>query len=464
MMNKVGGVAVRRLPIGIASAWLNVLQGFVLIACIWFFLGPQLESSFKAAERYRGVQASDWYATDTWVKSAECARKTGVWLVICEQEKLIPISDRALADDPGHALILAWWARVADHTITLVDVAHLNLTINLVGLLMLTGTLLCLRSFVPPLVLLTLGPYVFLEWFGTSPHWALIGLTAMQPILPLGLIARWRGWVSSRTSFCMISIGLLALAFASLIREAIAQMTLVVTIGTLVWIVIASWRSDRRWATLLFVALASLLASQTARITVGIRDRIFEVEPAELVATHGMAHTLYIGLGAVENKFGLKYDDPVGKAAAAKVAPDIKYLSPGYFRIMWGLYFEKWKEDPDEVVRIYYEKLRFLLTDDILATLPPPWIFFPLVLVVHWFANGRAVSCGSPACDRRLAINLVSLAFVALFIAQGFLAHPSRFYSSPVGAFMLVMLGVAMENLTQWVWQAGAARFVGALK
>lgn len=443
---------------------LPVLQTAGLFICVWIVLWPQLDSSFEASRRYRTAAASDWNATNVWLESADCARETGAWLVICDQGKLIPISDKALADDPGHALILAWWSRLADRTVTLVDVAHLNLTINLVGLVLLAATLLCLRAYVPTVILLTLGPYIFLEWFGTSPHWALIGVSAMQPLLPLGLLARWQRWVSPTGGLCLILMGLVTLAFASLIREAIAQMTLVVTLSVLIWITVASWRRDRRLAGVLVVALATLFASQTARLTVIVRDKVYQVEPAELVATHGMAHTLYIGLGAVENKFGIRYDDSVGREAAAKVAPDVKYLSRDYFRVMWSLYFARWSEDPLEVSRVYFEKMWVILGNRILDSAPAPWLFFTLVVAIHWLANGRAASCGSAGCDKRLAINVICLSFTGLFVAQAILAHPTRFYSAPIGVFMLVTLGVTIANLAHWFWHIAKFRLGLALR
>ena len=432
---------------------LLALQVIGLILCIELVLWPQLNSSFEASRRYQGVAASDWSATNVWLRSAECARETGAWLVICENGKLIPISDRALADDPGHALLLAGWARAADRTMTVIDVAHLNLTINLVGLLVLAAALLVLKAYIPAVVLLLFGPYVFLEWFGTSPHWALIGLSALQPVLPLGLVARWRRWVSPASGLCLILVGILALAFASLVREVIAQMTLIVTLCTLVWIAMATWRSDRRLAGLLVLALASVLVSQTARLTVSLRDAIYHVEPAELVATHGMSHTLFIGLGTVENKFGIQYADSVGKEAAAKAAPHVTYLSQDYFQVMWSLYFARWLEDPLEVLRIYFKKLWAILGDRIPDFFPPIWLFLSLVLPIHWLANGDAGNRGSPGCDKRLAINLVSLSFIGLFVVQAILSQSNRFYAAPIGAFTIVMLGVAIENLARWLWR-----------
>jgi hypothetical protein len=276
--------------------------------------------------------------------------------------------------------------------------------------------------------------------------------------LPLGLVARWRRWVSPPSSLCLILTGILALAFASLVREVIAQMTLVVTLCTLVWIAVATWRSDRRLAGLLVITLATLLASQTARLTVSLRDRIYHVEAAELVATHGMSHTLFIGLGTVENKFGIRYDDSVGKEAAAKAAPHVTYLSQDYFRVMWSLYFARWSEDPLEISRIYFAKLWLILGDRIPDFFPPIWLFLALAMPVQWLANGRAASGGDPSSDKWFAINLVSLSFVGLFVAQAMLSQPTRFYAAPIGAFTIVILGIAIENLAHWLWRVVRSR------
>ena len=95
---------------------------------------------------------------------------------------------------------------------------------------------------------------------------------------------RWRRWVPPWAGAGLILLGFLTLAFASLVREAIAQMTLVVTLGTLAWIAVASRGNGRRVAGLLVLALTALVASQAARLTVALRDRVHPVVPAELVA------------------------------------------------------------------------------------------------------------------------------------------------------------------------------------
>ena len=58
----------------------------------------------------------------------------------------MPISERAIADDPGHALILDLWSIAAGRRATLPDVARLNTLLDTIGLLALAGLLFALRA------------------------------------------------------------------------------------------------------------------------------------------------------------------------------------------------------------------------------------------------------------------------------------------------------------------------------
>ena len=42
------------------------------------------------------------------------------------------------------------------------------------------------------------------------------------------------------------------------------------------------------------------------------------MQPAERLAAHGLSHTLYLGLGYVENKWGIRYDDDYGEETARR--------------------------------------------------------------------------------------------------------------------------------------------------
>jgi hypothetical protein len=38
----------------------------------------------------------------------------------------------------------------------------------------------------------------------------------------------------------------------------------------------------------------------------------------------------------------------------------------------------------------------------------------------------------------------------AMFLAQAVLATPTRFYSMPIGPYILVLAGITIENLAAW--------------
>src|SRR5690606_10265027 len=80
-------------------------------------------------------------------------------------------------------------------------------------------------------------------------------------------------------------------------------------------------------------------------------------EQASKIEQHGTAHSLYIGLGAVENSFGIKWRDEYGLQAAQKVKSDVRYLSDEYYSILKNLYIQAVISDPLEAIRIYTVKL-----------------------------------------------------------------------------------------------------------
>ena len=122
---------------------------------------------------------ADWLATRVWLESSQCALERGVWLAVCENGKLVPISERAIADDPGHALLLDLWSMATRSRATLPDVARLNTLLDTLGLLALAGLLFSLRAYVTSIALMWLGPVEYLGWMGISPHWSFIGLVSL---------------------------------------------------------------------------------------------------------------------------------------------------------------------------------------------------------------------------------------------------------------------------------------------
>ena len=97
-------------------------------------------------------------------------------------------------------------------------------------------------------------------------------------------------------------------------------------------------RTRQRIAPLLLAGVLALAVFTTPRWVVLARDASFDMQPAQRLATHGLSHTLYLGLGFVENKWGIRYDDDYGEEIADKADPPVVFCSPEYFRLMWKLY------------------------------------------------------------------------------------------------------------------------------
>ena len=413
----------------------------------------QFWHTYTDAERYghyADLMPSDWKATNVWLAAADCALERGVWLAVCEQGKLVPMSERAIADDPGHALLLGLWSMATRRHADLIDVARLNTLTDAIGLVTLAGLLFALRAYIASIVLLWKGPIEYLGWMGTSPHWAYVGLVSLAAVLPMALAAREMGLLSRRAANLWIAAGIVFLALATLMRESIGMMGLMVTAAVVIVLLVRRLRP----AAVLLVGMLAVLAFTTPRWVVMARDAAFEMEKAERLATHGLSHTLYLGLGFVENKWGIRYDDDYGEEIAAKAG--IVWCSPEYFRLMWQLYLGRWAENPVEVVRIYLEKAWMLLGTPTLHPGPPFGIVLAIALV-HLLASMVFGAWQRLDFRQGLVIEGVAVAFAGLFLAQAMAALPSHSYAMPVNAFVLVLLGVIVEFFARgllWVRRA----------
>lgn len=401
----------------------------------------QFQRTYTDSERYgryADLMPSDWKATNVWLAAADCALERGVWLAVCEQGRLVPMSERAIADDPGHALLLGLWSMTTRRHADLVDVARLNTFTDTLGLLTLAGLLFALRAYIASIVLLWKGPIEYLGWMGTSPHWAYVGLVSLAAVLPMALAAREMGLLSGRAGRLWIAAGIVFLGMATLMRESIGMMGLMVTAAVAIVLLARRFRP----APLLLVGMLAVLAFTTPRWVVMARDAAFEMQKAERLATHGLSHTLYLGLGFVENKWGIRYDDDYGEEIADKAG--LVWCSPEYFRLMWRLYLGRWAEDPAEVARIYVEKAWMLLGTPTLYPGPPFGIVLAIALV-HFLAATALGAWQRLDFRQGLVIEGVAVAFAGLFLAQAMAALPSHNYAMPVNAFVLVLLGVVVE-------------------
>lgn len=437
----------------------SAMKWLAFAICVAGLVWGPFARTFEDVRRYgymADIMPSDWRATNIWLDSTECTVSRGVWLAVCENGKLIPISERAIADDPGHALLLSAWAAITGKRATLVDVARLSTLLNTIGLVALAGLLFSLRAWITSIVLLALGPAEFLGWMGTSPHWAFIGLVCLAAVLPLALAAREMALLSRRAATAWIVAGVLLLALATLMREAIGLMGLVVTLAVSAVLLLRR----HRLLPLLPVLAAAVLAFNAPRAVVAARDAALPMQPAQRLATHGLSHTLYLGLGYVENRWGIRYDDDYGEEIARQNG--VVFCSPEYFRLMTRLYLGRWAEDPAEVARLYLAKAWLLLEHPTLTPGPPFGVVLGLALLhlVLATALGAWARIGFAQGE---AVEGVAVMFAGLFLAQAMAALPSHNYAMPVNAFVLVLFGTWLEFAARAGWTAWRRRRAPAI-
>lgn len=78
-------------------------------------------------------------------------------------------------------------------------------------------------------------------------------------------------------------------------------------------------------------------------------------QPAEVVQM-GPWHTLYIGLGWEENKYGIVYMDEYAMGKVKEIHPDYEYLSNDYMQTLKTLYFKTLMDDPVYFIKSYVKK------------------------------------------------------------------------------------------------------------
>ncbi|MBX9945518.1 MAG: hypothetical protein K2Y40_15650 [Reyranella sp.] len=418
--------------------------------CALFLAGSALSYSLNVSNHlHAGATSADWGVTDHWIASAECARKTGAWLVVCPGGRLVPLANQALADDPGHALLLEVWAMVADRSLKVGDAASLNVVLNVFGMLSIATLLFAARLHVASLIVLVYGGGVYLDWTGVSPHPGLVGAASFAAVLPCTLILSELGYLSRPTRISGLFAGAILLGLAALLREPIGMMGLIVSLAAIVWVAL-SRRELRRWLRLVPLLLLAVVSWQTPRWVLLARDMVFSVPKTAQIETHGISHNLYLGLGAIENKFGLSWTDATGAKAVADIDPTVAYVSRDYFRVLWRAYLQRVAEDPLEVLRIYATKTGIILGYSFPDKTTPLWLVVlggALLLVGGW----RWGVWRRAGCPQAPAVLFVALSFLARFVLQGAVAHHSRPYAHPIGAFVLMIMAVGGELLVRLV-------------
>ena len=87
------------------------VRGLIFIVCALLLVPGLFGKTLGEAERYgylADIIPADWAATNVWLDSTDCTLARGTWLALCEDGKLVPISERAQADPDAPRL----WDRI----------------------------------------------------------------------------------------------------------------------------------------------------------------------------------------------------------------------------------------------------------------------------------------------------------------------------------------------------------------
>jgi membrane protein YdbS with pleckstrin-like domain len=317
---------------------------------------------------------------------------------------------------------------------------------------MLAGLLLSLELRFASALLLVLGALTANQFYKLTPHPPQLGEACFAAVLPIVILTFLTRPRITTAAVAWTVIGLVALSIASLFRQSIGMMGGVATFASIGLNLVRTMPTKRR-AIMYAVALAGAIASTFATpILLRVRDAAFNIPPTEISQRHGVFHSIYIGLGVVDNPFGIAWDDRVGYAAAEKAVPGTIPLTPAYQSVMRGLYFDIVRNNPLTVLRIYGEKLWITLAQGGPGSSVFQGRSIGVVLAFAVITGGclrwwlwRQNSKKDGALSEIDAVATVALMFVAFFVAQGTIIHFDWQYLFPLHAFLIVILGLVLQ-------------------
>jgi hypothetical protein len=314
--------------------------------------------------------------------------------------------------------------------------------------------------------LLLTYPLVFYELFGSLaaglgvPFLLFLKLFHFLDVTDVYWISAWA------ILFCLPLLFLLHKKWAAWPRLALPGITVVVVLGSLassmranaglpvflaaiILILLKEKSWPRRAAVGVVLVLAYVSVSTVAlKADLSARNRALgslareNKHPYFYIEKHGPSrhtlwHTAYIGLGYLENRYGLRYRDGVALAAARKSKPKVIYLTGDYERTVRHLYFQFLWKYPSFVARTYFAK------GEVVAAQTSPWIPLLLVLPLFMALTGRR----RPDLRRYLLLTVPALVIGPI---PAIMAVPAHEYSVGwFGAIALVWLLIAAWGLAE---------------
>lgn len=154
-----------------------------------------------------------------------------------------------------------------------------------------------------------------------------------------------------------------------------------------------------------------------------VRHALWNVPKTNVVSQHGVEHSLTINLGHYSNNpWGIVAGDGTGLHLVKHHDPKIEFLTPEYFKALGSIYFALWKNYPQEMIRIYSQKVREVLSFN--ARLPFGFYLPLLVIFLLAFVSLKHVRQANLFHHPDFQIGLGFLLFSAGSFMQGVLVNP----------------------------------------
>lgn len=295
-----------------------------------------------------------------WIDAAQCFAKTGKILVLCaDSGKFETIEMANVADDRGHSLLLSaahgWFGVEASKR----SLVLINYFITVVGIALLAAYIGRNGWPIAASVLFFSGPIIATAPFVTADtsgaYYGLFSLVLLMPIQLLRMLLLDR---MPKVEWLWFLLSAMALIFAAIIRQPYGMMGVVTALAFILVGLMLRGRQHyfHSFAITMAALVAFFVAVNAAQLAFSFRANIQGIAQEEGIITHGIIHSLFIGLGAEENSFGLKYADGYGEMAVQKVDSNIVFASNEYFDVLFQLYLEIVRKHPGEVLWIYTTK------------------------------------------------------------------------------------------------------------
>ena len=386
-----------------------------------------------------------------WIMSANCFRKTGIILSVCNEPGTFqPIENVSAADDRGHGLLLSILHGVFGAPATTEPLLYANIVINVLGFALLASQLYrvglgvaAILFFLASLRLLR-EPTVTSDVIGAI--YGMFALTVLLPIQTLRMLSLER---STWPEWSWFALSGLCLVCVMLLREPFGLVGIAVTLLSLI-IGFARCARESRLSHFVSAAVAvaaMLFALNATSLIVNYRVHFQGVPAGSGILSHGLSHALYLGLGAEPNSFGIEWSDTNADNAVRARDPTIKYVSPQYFETLGKLYMELVLQHPLEVARIYATKARKVLV---------PGIINPLVISVGAILLGLSLcrALRSPITSRPPVGDIVALTVAAtlLHAMQAILTYPAVAYYDQAFVGLALLTAIAADIWFNTMW------------